>query len=75
MTDKDINLWFSIRDRVKLGLEDKGTLRKQDLISTWALHKKLFGEPKFRPRINCCINKSLATWLRMAKNLNKESEK
>jgi hypothetical protein len=72
MTKAEKQKWVEIRSRVKDGLEDKGTLLKQDLIKTWKLHYKVFGHPKHKPPINCCVNKNLETWLNMAKNLNKD---
>ncbi len=71
MTQEEKKKWVEIRSRVKDGLEKKQTLRKQDLKMTWILHKAIYDEPKHSPPINCCVHKNLATWLGMAKNLNK----
>jgi len=70
MTTAQKEKWATIRDRVDKGFKKKGNILKQDLIQTWKLHFDIFGTPKHRPPINCCVHKNIETWLEMKNALD-----
>jgi len=70
MTKAEKQIWLEMRTRFKSALEKKQEIRKQDLIIAHKLHLSVFGKPKYRPTINCCID--FDTWHLIIKNLNKD---
>jgi len=70
MTKAEKQIWLEMRTRFKSALETKQTILKQDLIIAHKLHLSVFGKPKYRPTINCCID--FDTWDLIIKNLNKD---
>lgn len=68
MTTEEKKIWAEMRTRFKSALSEKETILKQDLVMAHKLHYSVYGKPKHRPSINCCID--IATWDLMIRKLN-----
>lgn len=69
ISDKDIALFNTFKDRFVDALNDRANLLKDDLTICYKIHKRIYNFPKMRPGINCCIDKDL--WLSMVLNINR----
>ncbi len=67
-TDLEREKWLSIRERFINGIKGTGALLKKDMTLAFGLNLVLYGTPRYRPNITCCVERGI--WKDIIKNLD-----